>query len=237
MSDTLDDPLFPKSTMRSRVASVEAAAIAGIVCAIGWSLSLRGLLSAPGIGASDAEIVAYYADSANGTAALVWLQVLVFSTIAFLWFVGVVRGRIGDREPKLFGTVFLGSSVLLAGLLFLGATMLAAPAIQSVIGDTAPDPGAVSLLRAGAAIVLSVLLPRVATLVMFSTASLGRATGALPRWLVIVTYVVGLFELLNVTIATPTIFLVPAWIALVSVVLLVRHPAHAFELDAPPTEA
>jgi hypothetical protein len=37
--------------------------------------------------------------------------VLVVSTIAFLWFVGVVRGRIGDREPRLFGTVFFGSSL------------------------------------------------------------------------------------------------------------------------------
>jgi hypothetical protein len=231
------DPLFPKSMLRSRIASVEAAAIAGIVCAVGWSLSLRGLLSAPGLGASDAEIADYYADPANGRTALVWLQVLVFSTIAFLWFVGVVRGRIGDREPKLFGTVFLGASILLAGLLFLGATLLAAPAIQAVVADTAPDPGATSLLRAGAAVVLSVFLPRIATLVMFSTASLARATGALPRWLVVLTFAVGLFELLNVTIVTPTIFVVPAWIALVSVVLLVRQPTHAFELDAPPAES
>ena len=64
--------------------SVEAAAIAGIVCAVGWSLSLRGLLSAPALGATDAEISKYYADSSNGTTAIIWLQVLVVSTIAFL---------------------------------------------------------------------------------------------------------------------------------------------------------
>lgn len=233
MSARRDDPLFASVTRRARLASIEAAAVAGIICAIGWSLSLWGLLAAPGIGAADSEIADFYAEPANGTAALVWLQVLVFSTIAFLWFVGVVRGRIGDREPKLFGTVFLGASILLAALLFLGATLLAAPAIQAAIADKAPDPGSTSLLRAAAAGVLSVFLPRVATLVMFSTASLGRATGALPRWLVRVTFGIGLFELLNVTVDTPTIFLVPAWIALVSVVLLVRRPAHAFELGAP----
>ena len=234
MSARHDDPLFGPNRLRSRVASIEAAAVAGIICAIGWSLSLWGLLAAPGIGASDREINRYYADTSHATAALVWLQVLVLSTIAFLWFVGVVRGRIGDREPKLFGTVFLGSSVLLAGLLFLGATLLAAPAVLVAVGDEAPDPGATSLLRAAAAIVLSVFLPRVATLVMFSTASLGRATGGLPRWLVLVTFAVGVFELVNVTVATPTILLLPAWIALVSIVLLVRHPADAFELDGEP---
>ena len=57
---------------------------------------------------------------------------------------------------------------------------------------------------------------------MFSTATLGRATGALPRWLVILTYVVGAIEFLNVTISEPTVYLFPAWIALVSLVVLVR---------------
>lgn len=230
------DPLFASNRVRSRVASIEAAAVAGIVCGIGWSLSLAGLLSAPGIGATDGEIAEYYADPGNATAALVWLQVLVLSTVAFLWFVGVVRGRIGDREPKLFGTVFLGSSLLLAGLLFSGATLLAAPAVLVAVGDTAPDPGSVSLMRSAAAVVLSVFLPRVATLVMFSTASLGRATGGLPRWLVVVTYLIGVFEFVNVTVSTPTVFVVPAWIVLVSVVLLVRHPDRPFELDDAPTD-
>jgi hypothetical protein len=40
-----------------------------------------------------------------------------------------------------------------------------------------------------------------------------------------------------VTVDSPTVVLVPLWIALVSVVLLVRHPAHAFELEAPPRPA
>ena len=235
MSENRGDPLFESSPLKRRFASIEAAAIAGIICAVGWSLSLRGLLAAPDIGAPDVEIVRFYADPYNGTAALAWLQVLVFSTIAFLWFVGVVRGRLGDREPKLFGTVFLGASVLLAGLLFVGASLLAAPSVLVAVGDKAPGPDAVSLTRAGAAVVLSVFAPRIATLVMFSTASLGRATGALPRWLVWLTYGVGCVELVNVTISTPTIYLMPAWIALVSVVLLVRRTPSAFELDPPGT--
>jgi hypothetical protein len=194
-------------------------------------VSLGGLLGAPRVGASDAEIVEYYADSSNGTAALIHLQVLVVSTIAFLWFVGVVRGRLGDREPRLFGTVFLGSSVLLAGLVFTGAALLAAPAVLVAVGDRAPDPDAASMMRSAAAVVLSVFVPRMATLVMFSTASLGRATGALPTWLVWLTYAIGVAAFVNVSIATPTVYAVPAWIALVSIVLLVRRPPQGFDLD------
>jgi len=225
------DPLIASGRARRRLASIEAAAIAGIVCAVGWALSLRGLLQVPSIGASDAEINEYYADRSNGTAAIIWLQLLVIATIAFLWFVGVVRGRLGDREPRLFGTVFLGSSVLLAALLFAGTALLAAPSILLAVGDRAPDPAAVSVTRAGAAVVLSVFAPRIATLVMFSTAGLGRATGALPRWLVVLTYVIGVLAFVNVSIATPTVYAVPAWIAVVSIVLLVRRAPQGFDLE------
>lgn len=228
---TPTDPLFASRRIRSRMVSIEAAAIAGIVCAVGWSLALRGLLSAPSLGATDAEIRAYYADSSNGTTAIVWLQVLVMSTIAFLWFVGVVRGRLGDREPRLFGTVFFGSSLLLAAMLFVGTALLSAPAVLVAIGERTPDPAAVSVTRAAAAVVLSVFAPRITTLVMFSTASLGRATGALPNWLIVVTYVIGVVEFVNVNFATPIVYLMPAWIALVSIVLLVRRPPHGFELE------
>ncbi len=205
--------------------------MAGIICAVGWSLALRGLLAAPDLGASDAEIERFYADPSSTRAMVVWLQVLVFSTIAFLWFVGVIRSRLGDREPKLFGTVFFGASILLAALLFVAASLLGAPAVLAVVGDQTPSPDAAALSRSAAAIVLSVFAPRIATLVMLSTASLARATRALPRWLVWLTYALAIVELVNVTVSTPTVYVMPAWIALVSVVLLVRRPSHAFELE------
>lgn len=227
------DPLIASRQIRRRLMSIEAAAIAGVVCAVGWALSLRSLLGAPRLGASDAEIDEYYGEPSNVTSVLVWLQVLVVATIAFLWFVGVVRGRLGDSEPRLFGTVFLGSSILLAVLLFTGAALLSAPAVLLAVGERTPDPDVVSVTRAGAAVVLSVFTPRVATLVMFSTASLGRATGALPKWLVWSTYLIGVVEFVNVSIATPIVYVMPAWIALVSCVLLVRRPPHGFELEAP----
>ena len=79
---------------------------------------------------------------------------------------------------------------------------------------------------------LSVFTTRVATLVMFSTASFGRQTGALPTWLIVVTFVVGVIEFASVTIAEPTLYLFPAWITLVSVVLLVRRPGDGVDASA-----
>lgn len=226
-----EDPLLASRQLRRRFGSIHAAAVAGIICATGWSLSLAGLLSVPGIGASDADIVRYYADPSASTAALIWVQVLVVSTVAFLWFVGVVRVRLGESEPRLFGTVFFGSSILLSALLFLGAALISAPAVLITTADRAPDPDSVTMTRSAAAIVLTVFAPRVATLVMLSTASLGRATGALPTWLVVLTYVVGVYEFVNVGISTPSVLLVPAWVGVVSIVLLVRRPPQGFDLE------
>ena len=183
----------------------------------------KGLLAAPSVDASDEEIIRYYADPRPGLYTLVLLQFIVIGTIAFLWFIGVVRSRLGEGEPKLFGTVFPGGAILMAGVVLAGTAALAAPAVLTEAGGRIPDPGAASMTRALAVTLLSVFAPRVATLVVFSTAALGRATGALPRWLVWLSYAVGVFEFVNVTVAPTTVYVFPAWIALVSVVLLIRR--------------
>jgi hypothetical protein len=40
------------------------------------------------------------------------LGLLLFAGIAFLWFIGVIRDRLGDREDRFFATIFLGSGLL-----------------------------------------------------------------------------------------------------------------------------
>ena len=46
------------------------------------------------------------------------LQLLPFAGIAFLWFIGVLRDRIGSGEDRFFATVFLGSGLLLVAMFF-----------------------------------------------------------------------------------------------------------------------
>lgn len=213
----------PLSGWRQRATSIEVAAVAGIVCAVAWSISLRGLLAGPDLDASPAEITRRYAGDDGGNIGLL-LALMVIGAVAYLWFVGVVRSRLGARESRMVGTVFLGASVLLTGLMLVAASALAAPSLLVDVSGQAPDPGAVQLFRALATVELGVFAARIATLVMFSTATLGLRTGALPRWLVIVTYLVGVAEFVNVTLSTPALYVFPAWIALVSVVLLARRP-------------
>ena len=52
---------------------------------------------------------------------VVALNLVPFAGIAFLWFVGVLRDRIGAREDRFFATVFLGSSLLFVAMMFVAA--------------------------------------------------------------------------------------------------------------------
>ena len=51
------------------------------------------------------------------------LTLLPFAGIAFLWFMGVVRDRLGEHEDRFFATVFLGSGLLFLAMLFSSAAI------------------------------------------------------------------------------------------------------------------
>ena len=48
-----------------------------------------------------------------------------FAGVFFLWFVGVIRDRFGDREDRFFATVFLGSSILFLAMVFVAMANIA----------------------------------------------------------------------------------------------------------------
>jgi hypothetical protein len=56
------------------------------------------------------------------------LNLLPFAGIAFLWFIAVVRDRLGELEDRFFATVFLGS-----GLLYIAMTFIAAAVAGGII--------------------------------------------------------------------------------------------------------
>ena len=50
------------------------------------------------------------------------LNLVPFAGIAFMWFLGVLRDRLGALEDKFFATVFLGSGLMFLGMLFVAAS-------------------------------------------------------------------------------------------------------------------
>jgi hypothetical protein len=73
-------------------------------------------------------------ETSSNKVALV-LNLVPFAGIAFLWFIGVLRDRLGELEDRFFATVFLGS-----GLLFLAILFASAAVVGGIITASAARP-------------------------------------------------------------------------------------------------
>lgn len=202
--------------------SVEAAATAGIIFAVASSVSFAILFTLPKITASEGEILAFYRKPGAETRGIIALDLMVLAIIGFLWFMAVIRNRMGEREPKLFSTVFFGGGIIIAAGLLFGAAAVAASSVVVVVGGRVSEAGSVSTMRALGVALLIGIVPKIQALFVFSTSTLGLRTGILPRWLIVLSMIVGVGLLINITFFTTSVYIFPSWVLVVSLVLLVR---------------
>jgi hypothetical protein len=205
--------------------SIEAAAIAGVGFALLALVGVYMMLDLTDRVSSGADAAEWLQEGTNQTQQVVALNLISISSIAFVWFVAVIRRRIGEREDRFFGTVFIGSGIAFVAVWLAGATAMTAPAFALTYFDGASVSNDTISYAAGlGAAYLWVVLPRVGALFVVSTATIIRRTGALPAWLAVLSYVVGLGLLVVPMIARPIGFVFPAWVLLVSVTILIaRH--------------
>jgi len=89
--------------VRRALSSMESAALAGVASGLLLVLSIYLLRRQPGAhDTSPAELTAWFADSTNRRLVLVGLQLAPFSAIGLLWFIAVIRRRLGEREDQFF---------------------------------------------------------------------------------------------------------------------------------------
>jgi hypothetical protein len=209
------------------LASIEAAAVAGLAYA-GFAFASFTLLTRLPDASSATEIANFFADAGERRLAILALNLAAFSAIAFLWFVAVVRRRIGDREDRFFATVFFGSGILYAGLMLTSSALLAGPALGiEAVDGVAPGQEVYSTVAgAGFGLLLSVV-PRVQAVFVVTTSTLVLRTGALARWVAILGYVVALVLFVIPILTEPAGLGFPAWVAVVSLTLLVRRAGAA----------
>jgi len=198
-----------------------AAGVAGLLFAvmfIGAILLVRGQ---PAAESSPAEVAEWYLRGDSKRVALVGLYLAPFAGVAFLWFIAVIRSHVGDREDRFFATVFLGSGLLFVAMLFAAAAAASAPLMAVKFqGAPLPSPDAIGLARALAYTFLYVYGVRAAAVFMISVSMLALRTGSLPRWLVIVGFVVAVIMLFSVSFFKFVVLLFPLWVAAVSIVVL-----------------
>ena len=197
-----------------------AAGVAGVVFALLFFIALELLGRTVGV-PLDTRTVMRNLSGSGSTPALVGLYMVPFTGIAFLWFMGVVRDRIGAREDKFFATVFLGSGLLFVAMLFASAAVLGGLIAGNRFGTAAPtDMATVGFARSVGYSFLLVYAAKVAGVFMLATSMIVRRS-RWPRWTSFSGFAIAAVLILSVSFFEPIIMLFPAWVAAISVYVLV----------------
>ncbi len=147
--------------------------------------------------------------------------------IAFLWFIGVVRDRLGQLEDRFFASVFLGSGLLFVALLFVGAAFAGGLIVEATAGSAAPGPDTLALGRQVTSLLLRLYAMRMAAVFTMSTATITLRTRVVPRWIGILGIAVAVVLLISVGLSLWVELLFPAWILLLSGEFLRTGPKRA----------
>jgi hypothetical protein len=211
------DPLRAGSPLRTP----GAAAVAGIVFSVFAITALVLLrLSVPAHAGVPGR---WLTDSGRRTAVVIGLNLVPFAGIAFLWFIGVIRDRIGGREDRFFATVFLGSGLLFVGMLFVAAA-LAGGLFAAASGSGPPGAGTLAVGRDATAVLLNVYSMRMAAVFTLTTVTIARRTQIVSRWLEVAGLATALVLLVGVGISAWVELLFPAWILALSIDILTARP-------------
>jgi hypothetical protein len=200
-----------------------AAAIAGIAFALLLGTALVLLRIA--VPADPREAGTWLDDTWRKNSVEVALNLIPFAGLAFLWFVGVIRDRIGAAEDRFFATVFLGTAFLFVGMLFVAAALadgLFGTEVQR--GSARISPEVWRFGRHTTYLVLTVYAMRMAGAFTISATTIAVRLGIIPRWLTAFGWIVALVLLLTVATFAWVALLFPLWVLVLSVYLLFHQP-------------
>ncbi len=112
-----------------------------------------------------------------------------YAGIAFLWFIGVIRDRLGDLEDRFFATVLLGSGLLFLALNFVGAALAGGLLTSYAIEKEALFVGGTyTYSRAAMYNLINVYAIRMAGVFMISLGTIWLRTGLMRRAWTFLTY-------------------------------------------------
>jgi hypothetical protein len=152
------------------------------------------------------------------------LNLLPFAGIAFLWFIGVVRDRLGEHEDRFFATVFLGSGLLFLSMLFASASL--AGGILTMYGTDPATLIASGIYTYGRMVtyeLMNVYTLKMAGVFMISMSTLTLRTGIAPRWMAYLGFVSAVFLILSLGLIywAPVVF--PLYVFMFSVYIMVAN--------------
>jgi len=205
---------------RHNLKTPKAAAIAGMLFSI-LLLAVFVLLRIA-VPTDPKEPGAWLSGSSSSVALAV--NLVPFAGIAFLWFIGVLRDRLGPREDRFFATVFFGS-----GLLFLGMLFTAAAMVGGLLMAFAAEPGQLIdsatyyFARAAVYNIVNIYMTKMTGVFMITTSTMAVYTGFAPRCLAILGYALALLVLFGSYQIAWSFVIFPLWVFITSTYILVDN--------------
>jgi hypothetical protein len=212
----------PKKTLtHDQLKTPRAAAVAGIVFSVLFIISL--VLIRTTVPADPLDPGTWLARDLKRVALAIYL--FPFMGIAFLWFIGVLRDRMGAQEDRFFATVFMGSGLLFLALLFVTGAITAGLIMGfRTMPERLFESGVYAFGRAAAYQLVNVYAIKMAAVFMISASSVAIRIRIFPRWMAMLGYVLALLLLLStgyIFFWAPLVF--PLWVLLISVNILLSN--------------
>jgi hypothetical protein len=183
----------------------------------------------PGLGSSDAAYREFYLNGGGATVSVVGLYLVPFAGIACLWHMIATRTLLQVRRPRSWAEIphwlQLAACVVFVCMLFAGSAAAGAVSLLTRY-SAAPLPGpdvARGLSAVGYALVF-VFGVRAAGMYMITTTGLAKTAGVFPGPVVVISYLAAVGLLVSVTFHPAILLVFPAWVLMVSIVLLVHRP-------------
>ena len=200
-------------------------ALSGIVFAALFVAAMLLVQQAPKLGDPDPVYERFYGGGAEALATL-GLYVVPFAGIALLWHLAATRAMF-RAVPREFSPVQawlqMAAGVLFLCMMFVGSAAVGAVALLGVFEVTPlPPPEVARALAAVGYGLLFIFGVRVAGMYMITTIGMARSAGLMPGWLALIGYLAAAFLLVSTTYHPVVLLVFPAWVVIVSVVLLLR---------------
>ena len=206
---------------RQALRTPRAAAVAGIIFAVLMTINIVLMRLAIPEELSGSNTAAWL--QGNSTTIELALTLVPFAGIAFLWFIGVVRDRMGALEDQFFSTVFFGSGLLFLAMVFASAAIAGGILTSYALSpDTLAKSGVLVFGRAVMYTIMKVYAVRMAGVFMVALATLWMRTGVMPRVYVFLSYALALVLLVSSDFTSWLILVFPAWVFVISVFILVE---------------
>ena len=203
----------------AQIRSPRAAAINGIVFSvliITFMIFFQDLVTGP-----SGNINIEWLDKHSATASLI-LVLVPFIGISFLWFTAVLRDWLDSQEGRFLSTVFLGSAILIVGLFFVWGAAFGAM-LKTYLATKEGMLNNAAIYIYGHSFMEEILgdyILRIIGVYMLSIATSWRQTSLMPRFIIVLTYILAIVFIFFAGQIAETRFVFPSWVLLVSIYIL-----------------